>query len=76
MSDAVLPRNISRGSGAAVTASRIPIVDSDIRASTGTVANTSTLSELQKSWLRPEFTEAMTEHLHRAKRLAILDRQE
>lgn len=36
----------------------------------------STLSELQQSWLSPEFTDALIDHMSRAKRKAILDQTE
>lgn len=76
MPDVVIPRNASRGIEASLTTPRLLPTGPAIEVPVGSNADESTLSELQKSWLRPEFTEALVEHMTKAKRAAILDQQE
>lgn len=76
MVDAVIQRNSVGGTGAEKVLPRLPAVDPATTASAENGAGVSNLSEAQTAWLDPEFTRALAEHMHEAKRLAILDHQE
>lgn len=76
MPDVVIPRNVGRGPEGSLTMPQILPTCPKVEVPEVCNADVSTLSELQKSWLRPEFTEALVEHMTKAKRTAIMDQQE
>ena len=76
MADTVIQQNSGRETGIDTLQSRPLFSDSADVSLADSVPVVTSLSETQAVDLRPEFTEALVQHMHEAKRLAILDHRE